>query len=115
MEVGGLRRVTGTGTAACAFSSLPGDIETVTQVREVAIASVADRPVGDILHAGYLLLACGKRVLEYFSQIAGAAVRRVIRRRPEGDRLDGARAHGEVLLHEELVLARVDLYILVNI
>lgn len=107
--MGGLRRVTGTGTAAGAISCLLGDIETVAQVRDVAIASCADRLVGDVLHAGHLLLACSKGALQHLAQVAGAAVRRVIRRRPEGDRLNGAGAHGEVLLHEELVLARVDL------
>lgn len=108
-SIEGLRRVTGTGTAAGAISCLLGDIETVAQVREVARASCADRLVGDVLHAGHLLLACGKGALEHLTQVAGAAVRRVIRRRPEGDRLDSTRAHGEVLLHEELILARVDL------
>lgn len=85
------------------------DIETVTQVGKVAITSFADCLVGDVLHASHLLRACCKGVLEHLAQIARAAVRRVIRRRPEGDRFDCARAYCEVLLHEELVLARIDL------
>lgn len=105
----GLRGVTGAGTATGAFGSLVGDVETVAQVGEVATAGFADGLAGDVLHAGHLLRACGEGVLEHLAQVAGAAVRRVIRRRPEGNRLDGAGAYCEVLLHEELVLARVDL------
>lgn len=96
-----VRGDTGTGTAAGALAGLLGDIESAAQVREVG--DVRNGPVGGIPHAGELLLACFQRVLGHLAQVAGAAVRRVVRGRPEGDRLGGARAHGEVLLDEELV------------
>lgn len=72
---------------------------------QVSQIGAVDALLVDIAHAVRLLLARGQGVLQHLAQIARAAVRGVLRCRPEGDGLDGTRADGEVLLHEELVLA----------
>jgi len=55
---------------------------------------------------GFLL--CGsERGLQDLAQVTGTPPGRVVRRGPEGDRLRGHGTCYEVLLNEELVLARV--------
>lgn len=100
-----VRRNTSTSTTACALGSPVGDVQTITQIREVR--SIRDGLVGDILHAGELALPRSQRILDHLAQITGAAVRCVVWRRPEGDRLDSLGTHSEVLLDEELVFTRI--------
>ena len=80
---GDIRRDTSTSTTTSTIRRLTRNIESITQIRE--IGHVRTDPIGDVPHTLDLIIARGQRRLQYLAQIAGTAVRRVIRGWPEGD------------------------------
>jgi hypothetical protein len=78
-----IRRDTSTSTTTSTVRCLTCNIKSVAQIRQ--ICHIGTDPIGDVPHTLDLIVAGGQGRLQYLAQIAGTAVRCVIRGWPEGD------------------------------